>query len=81
MSYRFFQNKQCEYFPCHEGDLNCLFCFCPLYRFIECGGSPRWIKGVKDCSECSLPHDEDGYDYIIDCLKSRKQDYLDDDID
>ena len=34
-SYRFFQNKSCEYFPCHEikdsGDFNCLFCYCPLY--------------------------------------------------
>lgn len=35
-SYRFFQNKECEYFPCHktenEEEFNCLFCYCPLYR-------------------------------------------------
>ena len=28
--YNFFQNKECEYFPCHKGvkeeDFNCLFC-------------------------------------------------------
>ena len=33
--YKFFQNKKCEYFPCHKGipeeDFNCLFCYCPLY--------------------------------------------------
>ena len=31
----FFQNRACEYFPCHKGvadeDFNCLFCYCPLY--------------------------------------------------
>ena len=34
-NYDFFQNKQCEYFPCHETDdeegFSCLFCYCPLY--------------------------------------------------
>ena len=33
--YAFFQNRDCEYFPCHETkhpeDFNCLFCYCPLY--------------------------------------------------
>ena len=40
----FFQNRACEYFPCHEGvapeDFNCLFCYCPLYALgPTCGGS------------------------------------------
>ena len=30
----FFQNRPCEYFPCHKGipeeAFNCLFCYCPL---------------------------------------------------
>ena len=44
MSYRFFQNRECEYFPCHktakEDSFNCLFCFCPLYALgRRCGGS------------------------------------------
>ncbi|MCL1901744.1 MAG: cysteine-rich small domain-containing protein, partial [Firmicutes bacterium] len=34
MSYNFFQNKECQYFPCHKVDniekFNCLMCFCPL---------------------------------------------------
>ncbi|MBQ3009245.1 MAG: metal-binding protein, partial [Oscillospiraceae bacterium] len=32
-SFRFFENRDCEYYPCHKTDhpLNCLFCYCPLY--------------------------------------------------
>ena len=44
-SYRFFQNKECEYFPCHkaenEEEFNCLFCYCPLYRENKCIGNPK----------------------------------------
>ena len=33
--YDFFQNRECEYFPCHPGadpeTFSCLFCYCPLY--------------------------------------------------
>ena len=33
--YAYFQNKECEFFPCHKlpenGFHNCLFCYCPLY--------------------------------------------------
>ena len=71
-NYKFFQNKKCEYFPCHkmndyEENFNCLFCYCPLY-FLgnKCGGNFRYnSNGVKDCSYCNLPHLKDiGYDYI-----------------
>ncbi len=31
--YTWFQNRECEYFPCHKGvreeEFNCLFCYCP----------------------------------------------------
>jgi len=42
-AYSFFQNVECEHFPCHETsrptDFNCLFCFCPLYHLgADCGG-------------------------------------------
>lgn len=32
-SYRYFENRACQYYPCHKGieELNCLFCYCPLY--------------------------------------------------
>ena len=69
--YKFFQNKKCEYFPCHKGipekDFNCLFCYCPLYALKDkCGGNFRYTeKGIKDCTNCTLPHQRDNYDYII----------------
>ena len=70
-SYKFFQNKDCEFFPCHktkdESNFNCLFCYCPLYQY-ECKGQCTTLKnGVKDCSNCTIPHYN--YDYIIDRLK------------
>ena len=69
-NYAYFQNKDCEYYPCHkeEGeDFNCLFCFCPLYSMgRECGGSFTYTEdGIKDCSSCTIPHSKDGYDYIV----------------
>ena len=71
-SYRFFQNKSCEYFPCHKvkdsREFNCLFCYCPLYALGDnCGGNCTYTKeGIKDCSNCLIPHNPEGYDYIND---------------
>ena len=69
MGYRFFENKDCEYYPCHKAErINCLFCFCPLYDMSDCGGNFRVLKtengDVKDCSACLIPHSEGGYDYV-----------------
>lgn len=69
-SYSYFCNRDCEYFPCHEGadpeHFNCLFCYCPLYALgSRCGGNYRYLdNGIKDCSECLLPHSKDGYKII-----------------
>ena len=68
---KYFQNRECEYFPCHEGAdpefFNCLFCYCPLYALGEnCGGNFRYTEsGIKDCSKCLVPHNRGGYPYII----------------
>ena len=69
-SYRFFQNKECEWFPCHSTQsINCMFCFCPLYH-LDCNGNYKTLEnGIKDCSDCLIPHSPNGYDYIIDILK------------
>lgn len=73
-SYRFFQNKECEYFPCHkiknDENFNCLFCYCPLYFLEDCGGNCIDNCGIKDCTNCLIPHGENGYDYIIDKIMS-----------
>ena len=71
MNYKFFSNTKCEYFPCHKTNdpenFNCLFCYCPLYALKDkCGGNFRYTdKGIKDCTNCTLPHRRDNYDYII----------------
>ena len=70
MSYRYFQNRDCEYFPCHAGadpeNFNCLFCFCPLYALGEgCRGGYTYTEtGIKDCSQCLFPHKKESYDTI-----------------
>ena len=67
-NFRFFQNSNCEFFPCHKNidseNFNCLFCFCPLYFINNCGGNPTLTEnGIKDCSNCTLPHVN--YDNVI----------------
>lgn len=70
MSYRYFQNKDCEYFPCHKNadpdNFNCLFCYCPLYALGDkCGGNFTYLEnGIKDCSNCLVPHKAGNYDNI-----------------
>lgn len=74
-SYRFFQNRSCEYFPCHKGveeeKFNCLFCYCPLYALGDkCGGSFCYTQqGFKDCSRCTRPHEIENYDAIMRCME------------
>ena len=57
-NFKFFSHRQCEYF-------HCLFCYCPLYALGEdCGGNFTYYKGVKDCTDCLIPHSRNAYDYI-----------------
>ena len=69
--YDFFQNRECEYFPCHRGadpeSFSCLFCYCPLYALGDhCGGSFVYLaNGIKDCSNCLRPHCRENYDKIM----------------
>ena len=68
--YAFFQNRDCEYFPCHDTkhpeDFNCLFCYCPLYALGDkSGGNFKYNeKGFKDCTNCQLPHKRKNYGYV-----------------
>ena len=66
-SHRFFANTGCRYYPCHEmeGELNCLFCYCPLYFLSDCGGEYSYTdKGIKDCSACLKIHDEQSWHFV-----------------
>lgn len=70
-SHRFFENRECRYFPCHQGleALNCLFCYCPLYLKEHCPGNPGYIEKeggtIKDCSHCTFPHRPENYDRVV----------------
>ena len=65
--FAFFQNADCEFFPCHKiestQEFSCLFCYCPLYALEEnCGGAFSYTDaGVKDCSNCLFPHMKKNY--------------------
>ena len=69
--YDFFQNKECEYFPCHScqdtENFSCLFCYCPLYALgDQCGGNFSYTDdGIKDCTNCLRPHRRENYDRIL----------------
>lgn len=73
-NHSFFQNRECEYFPCHKGihteDFSCLFCYCPLYALGDkCGGNFTYTaQGIKDCSECKIPHRRENYDRVLEKL-------------
>ena len=69
--YKFFQNRDCEYFPCHAGadpeTFSCLNSTSPLYALgSACGGRFRYLEnGIKDCSACLRPHRAESYDGIV----------------
>ena len=70
-NFKFFQHRECEFFPCHktedEENFNCLFCYGPLYALGEnCGGNFKYTEdGIKDCSDCLVPHKRKNYEYIM----------------
>jgi Zn-finger protein len=66
LSYKHFSNTECEYYPCHGlENQNCLFCYCPLYFFEDCGGDPKWNGNVKDCSNCEKNHNKNSYEFVM----------------
>ena len=73
--YDFFQNRECEYFPCHPNadpeTFSCLFCYCPLYALGDrCGGSFTYTEsGIKNCTNCLRPHHRENYEEICRKLK------------
>ena len=70
-NFKFFQHRECEFFSClkteDEETFNCLFCYCPLYALGEnCGGNFKYTEdGIKDCSDCLVPHKRKNYEYIM----------------
>ena len=79
-SHRFFENRECGYFPCHKGldEFNCLFCYCPLYTVEDCPGNPVYLESngrkIKDCTDCTFPHQAENYDRVISLLSQGNRD-------
>ena len=79
-SFKFFSNRECRYFPCHEGadpnNFNCLFCYCPLDTITNCGGDYTVTdEGMKDCSKCIYPHLSENYKEVVKKVKKRLEEY------
>ena len=79
-SHRFFENRDCPYFPCHTAPdgsalphFNCLFCYCPFYFLDRCPGTPQYRPAeggvIKDCTNCCYPHLPEHYDEILSELR------------
>lgn len=74
-SYKYFENRDCKYYPCHEGieEINCLFCYCPLYHMENCPGDPvykvRNDRTIKICTACTFPHRPENYERIIELIR------------
>lgn len=76
--FNYFQNVDCRFFPCHDtvpkADFNCLFCYCPLYHYADCGGTYRISEhNVKDCSKCTRNHDKDSWKYVVGRLRQHNE--------
>lgn len=81
-SYKFFNNKECKYMPCHEGmsadSINCLFCYCPMNPYDDCLGNPSYIykedgRIIKNCTNCNYPHIPDNYEKILFYIKNKNK--------
>ncbi len=73
-SRKFFANKECEFYPCHtcREEINCLFCYCPLYH-MDCPGNYRMVerggKTIKSCIDCTFPHEAENYEIVVALLR------------
>jgi len=66
-------NTECEYFPCHDKQENCTFCFCPFYPCADGSTGGKWIadKNVWNCKDCNWIHKNDVVDLILDDIKDK----------
>lgn len=71
----FFTNRACRYYPCHDlEEINCLFCYCPLYSLPRCPGTYHVVttkdgRRVKSCIDCTFPHRRENIPEIFRYLK------------
>ena len=68
--YSFFSNRECEYFHAIKGQIRKISTVysatarCMLFGD-KCGGIFRYTEnGIKDCTNCQLPHKRKNYGYV-----------------
>ena len=80
MAESFFEHKDCPWYPCHQNieEINCLFCYCPLYTLPDCSGNPEWKSmgensdtRIKSCANCTFPHRRENYERLMDTIRER----------
>ncbi|MCQ2521602.1 MAG: precorrin-2 C(20)-methyltransferase [Lachnospiraceae bacterium] len=81
-SAKYFENRSCDYYPCHKGmeELNCLFCYCPFYGWEECPGKNEYVtkkdgRRIKVCTDCTFPHVPGNWEKVVGILKMGQQAY------
>ena len=43
-------------------EINCLFCYCPLYKEKNCPGTYTMMNdNIKDCTDCTWVHKKENY--------------------
>lgn len=64
-------NRACEYFPCHNKQETCTFCYCPFYPCADGSTGGSWIedKNVWNCTDCNWVHKYAVVDEILDYVK------------
>ena len=76
-NFRFFENRTCEYYPCHRDieHINCLFCYCPFFFLASCPGTPEYTdkngSRLRVCTNCNFPHVAENYPEVIKELRVR----------
>jgi precorrin-3B C17-methyltransferase / cobalt-factor III methyltransferase len=67
-------NIDCEYYPCHNHQQSCTFCYCPFYPCGEGSTGGKWIKdkGVWSCEDCDWIHNED----TVKCIQTKLPDII-----
>ena len=70
-AYSYFCHEKCEYFPCHNDEESCTFCYCPFYPCADGSTGGKWIedKNVWNCKECNWVHQNAVVDEILDYVK------------
>ena len=72
-TYKHFTNRGCKFYPCHDIDnINCLFCYCPLFS-LTCPGKYDIINEKKDCSTCTIPHGKNSWKIMQKYIKKGEE--------